>query len=148
MKMMIRWLSIVSIVFALANCGSVQPTALSTTNDPSFVHTAWLTALDANNRANALALEGHSDPTMRERSVDSYLRFIQDYKSRSGEKPAWPGLFQAIDNRGVVAAGEAMIGRSVWQYSLDSLCFHTTMQQVDGQWRVLSFYKKLNTDCE
>lgn len=126
------------------------PTAPSSAaSDPAAVHTAWIAALDGNDRQAAVDLMGLSDMRMREESVFSYLSPIRYAKGLAADSKEWPGTFARVEIIGIRDAGAQKEGFSRWYYQWATLCQRAVLEQVGGAWRVMEFWKEASAKaCE
>jgi hypothetical protein len=133
----------------LSACSSAAATPPIPASDPAAVHAAWLAALDGNDRQAAVALMGLSDMRMREESVFSSMSPIQSYKRRAADSMEWPGAFERVEIVTLREAGAKKEGMSRWVYAGATLCWRAVLEQVDGQWRVMEFWREARaTACD
>jgi hypothetical protein len=148
--MRVRWCLIFVLLLSACSGAATTPAAPPIpASDPAAVHAAWIAALDGNDRQAAIDLMGLSDMRMREESVFSYMSPIQSYKGRAADSKEWPGAFERVEIVTIRDAGAQKEGLSRWYYPLDTLCWRAVLEQVDGAWRVMEFWRELRaTACE
>ena len=144
-----RYLLFVLLLSACSSAATTPAALPIPASDPAAVHEAWIAALDGNDRQAAIALMGRSDMQSREGAVFSYLSPIQYYKRSAANNKEWPGIFERIEVVGVFDAGAQKEGFSRWYYGRGMLCWRAVLDQVDGQWRVMEFWKESSAKaCE
>jgi hypothetical protein len=113
------------------------------------VHAAWVAALDGNDRQAAIDLMGLSDMRMREESVFVHLSSIQYRKQLPADTKTWPGRFQRVEIVGIRDAGAQKEGMSRWYFAYATICQRAVLEQVNGAWRVMEFWRESRaTACE
>ena len=103
------------------------------------VHAALLTALQANDREQVMALTVDDQQAAR---AETWLRMVQAYmQSTATEGPyATGGELSRVEIIGIEHHGAASVGRSRWVYPQKTVCHIAELAQTGQGWRVTSFH--------
>jgi hypothetical protein len=105
------------------------------TQTPEAIHTRWVAAVRANDRAAALAVVEPSIP-QREQFVEQALRTMQDLMTA----PSSPtGSLQRIDLQAPTNEGLGKRAISVWRFAKKTWCCEAGLAASAAGWRIMSW---------
>ena len=135
---MATWLTL-GLMLVLTACGGSDDGAAAAPRSAEQVHAAYLAALRANNREQALALTIDDQQEIR---VDEALRMVQSYMySKATTGPyATGGDLSDVQVVKIEDRGTATHAWSRWQYARKAVCHETALTQTSQGWRVAEFY--------
>lgn len=130
-----RLLPLLALALVLAGCG----THAQATQSPAEVHTAWITALRANDRQAAQALLANDAAIGVDRALEQaqYLVTLDTPQT---------GRLQAVDVVPPVAQGKGQLAQSIWRLDRLTSCFRATLAETPVGWRVID-WAEYQTDC-
>jgi len=127
-----RLLCFLSLCFLLlVGCSSTSAGALNARD----VHTRWVAAVRANDRATVLALVKHDLP-QREQFVDQALGAIADLQT-APHSPT--GALRDVEIRDPIPQGAVQEAMSVWYFERKTWCYRTALMSTDDGWRVIGW---------
>jgi hypothetical protein len=129
------WLTL-GLALLLAACGGVSA------RSAEQVHAAWLAALQANDREQALAL--FADTQFKELQVQPALNTVQNEMHRPVGPFGRGGPLLSVRAVRMEDRGAGKRGWSRWQYANEELCHITDLTLTPQGWRVVDF--NLTTD--
>ncbi|MBX0331082.1 hypothetical protein K2Z83_25860 [Oscillochloris sp. ZM17-4] len=130
------------LALLLAACGSAsspQETGLDR-SDPAAVNAAWVTAVQQNDRAAALALLDAGSEQASAFNVDQYLGAVARHISPTDGKPDSAGAFLRAEPLDVREVGAGRRAYSRWVFEKKTRCYYAELAEIGGQWTVTSWY--------
>lgn len=121
---------VVVVTLGASGCGGAQQPRTA-----EAVHTAWITALASGEQTTAQQLVA-ADAAGPVAFVDRALDMVRTFTLDETRTPAGDDRLQ--------------YGLSLWHSDTEPRCFQTTIQIIDGSWRVVAWYLKRDTTpgCE
>lgn len=122
--------ALVVATLGVTGCGGTQQPRTA-----EAVHTAWITALASGEQTTAqqlVAADAAGPVAFVDRALDSVRTFSLD------------------ETRAPAGDDRLQYGLSLWHNATEQRCYQTTVQIIDGSWRVVEWYFKRATTpgCE
>ncbi|NNJ12916.1 hypothetical protein EKD04_021545 [Chloroflexales bacterium ZM16-3] len=106
---------------------------------PAEVHTAWIAALRANDRAAAQQLLADDAAVTVDRALEQaqYLEILDVPQT---------GRLQAVDVAPPVVQGAGQVATSIWRLEQLTSCFRATLAETPQGWKITD-WAEFQTDC-
>ena len=132
----------IAAMTALTACGSASQAvthqrAVDST-DATAVHAAFVTALQTNDRAAAVALTVDDQQDAR---AGTWLQMIASYRDSTATEGPYVtgGALRRVEVEPLVVQGAGQQGRSRWLYPSRTVCYRAELSSTTGGWRVAAF---------
>src|SRR5690349_11951600 len=135
-------IGLVMLSLLLTSCGLSPPSQREAT--AAAVHSRWLEALTSDDRELliSLAAPGEQQEIFVHQTITRMQSYIADGAGSRG------GAFQAVEERGLQAAGADQYGLSLWKFETGAICYRAILTQQESTWYVREWGQLPSQECD